>query len=197
MDGRIGPRMDRTRRKVLDAANALLEEVGFGQVTIEDISARSGVARSTLYRHWRTRDDILRDAFSVRAIGPEDTEDSLLPALTTYARAFVHGLEHVWGRAALTLSVSALDDPAQRGVQQVFVEGYRRDVAELVDRAVRRGELDPAVAVDLDAVVLALVAPLFYTFLFGERPVPEAVADAAAARAHALVVGGAASDGAR
>lgn len=183
MDGRIQPRIARTRQKVLDAANELLEELGFGRVTVEHVSARSGVSRSTMYRHWRSLDDILRDAFSARALGPDDDGAGLLEAFRTYARAFAHGLEHVWGVAAATLSVSALTDPAQRAVQQVFVSGYRRDVATLLARARRRGEV--GADVDVDAVVVDLIAPLFYAFLFDARPLTPEVADAAARRAHA------------
>lgn len=60
------PRIAKTRKRVLDAAWELLTEVGFDGVTVELVSTRSGVARSTLYRHWDTKSEILRDAFSGR-----------------------------------------------------------------------------------------------------------------------------------
>ena len=40
---------------MLDAALALLVERGYGEVTIEAVAARSGVAKSTIYRHWPGR----------------------------------------------------------------------------------------------------------------------------------------------
>ena len=55
MDSRIA----RTRAAVLRSATDLLVEGGPSAVTIDAIVARSGVAKSTIYRHWESRDDIL------------------------------------------------------------------------------------------------------------------------------------------
>ena len=49
------PRIERTRRVVLDAALSLLIERGYGELTIEAVAAESGVAKSTIYRHWPSR----------------------------------------------------------------------------------------------------------------------------------------------
>lgn len=63
----VDPRVARTRSRVLGAAWELLDEVGFDGVTVELVSERSGVARSTMYRHWRTMPELLRDAFAAQA----------------------------------------------------------------------------------------------------------------------------------
>ena len=67
MDAAIGPqcdpRIERTRRLVLEATVAHLAEFGYGAVTIEAVAARSGVAKSTIYRHWPGRVELIRDAF--------------------------------------------------------------------------------------------------------------------------------------
>jgi AcrR family transcriptional regulator len=171
---------------VLGAAWELLNEVGFDGVTVELVSERSGVARSTLYRHWRTMPELLRDAFAAQAARPTaavDADDGLA-ALTAYAQAVAVGLTDVWGRAAVTLAVSAAVDPEQRQVQRVFVDGTRRDLRQVVDRGRATGELDPDV--DADAVVDRLldlvIAPQFYRYQFTEEPVSRAQA-AALARA--------------
>ncbi len=61
--GPCDPRIERTRRLVLEATLALLAESGYGAVTIEAVAARSGVAKSTIYRHWPGRVELIRDAF--------------------------------------------------------------------------------------------------------------------------------------
>lgn len=55
------PRIARSRARVLDAARELLVELGLTGVTVDAISERSGVAKSTLYRHWDSRNDLLVD----------------------------------------------------------------------------------------------------------------------------------------
>ena len=57
------PRIERTRRVVLDATITLLIEGGYRTVTMEAVAAASGVAKSTIYRHWSNRDTLISDAF--------------------------------------------------------------------------------------------------------------------------------------
>ena len=172
MSIRPDPRLARTRARALAAAYELLLEVGFGQVTMDGVSARSGVAKSTLYRHWTTRDDLLREAFSRRALAGTAGGSDLASSLASYARAFAEGLETAWGRAAASLAVDALDDPEQRRAQQVFVTGYTADLHGLVDAAVERGEIERP---DRAGEVLdRLVGALFYRFLFVPAPLDRA-----------------------
>src|SRR5579871_4109881 len=49
------PRSATSRRAVLDAAYAILVKVGLGGFSVEAVAARSGVARSTVYRWWPTK----------------------------------------------------------------------------------------------------------------------------------------------
>src|ERR1043165_2745639 len=48
-------RSERARRDVLDVTAGLVAEVGVEAVTIEEVSARSGVAKTTIYRHWPSK----------------------------------------------------------------------------------------------------------------------------------------------
>ncbi len=182
------PRVARTRERVLGAAWELLNEVGFDGVTVELVSARSGVARSTMYRHWRSMPELLRDAFATQATANGDTEGCTATgaaALQAYARAFAVGLCDQWGRAALSLAASAALDPAQRAVQQVFVQGTRRDLRTIVAGSGLPGDVEEAV----DRLVDLVIAPLFYRFQFTERAASPEQAARLAEQAWAAVGG--------
>ncbi|MEX1280276.1 MAG: helix-turn-helix domain-containing protein, partial [Acidimicrobiia bacterium] len=69
LDTATDPRIERTRRVVLGAAVEVVAERGFSGATIDAIAQRSGVARSTIYRHWPDRGDLLLEAVSDR-VGP-------------------------------------------------------------------------------------------------------------------------------
>ena len=56
-------RSEQARLAVLEAADDLLVERGFADLTIEGIAARAGVAKQTIYRWWDSKSDILFDAF--------------------------------------------------------------------------------------------------------------------------------------
>jgi AcrR family transcriptional regulator len=64
------PRTDRTRQHVLSCTARLLAREGADAVTFSRVSQESRVARSTLYRHWRSRDDLLCTA-SLPGFSPE------------------------------------------------------------------------------------------------------------------------------
>ena len=60
---------------ILDAAAEVISDVGFGRASIEAISKRSGVARSTIYRDWPKREDLLLESVGER-IGPMKIADT-------------------------------------------------------------------------------------------------------------------------
>ncbi len=53
------PRRTATRARICEAAGRLFFEAGFGAVTMEHIALASGIQRSTLYLHFREKDEIL------------------------------------------------------------------------------------------------------------------------------------------
>ena len=63
----VDPRVVRTRRDVLAAAREVLLEEGWEGVTVSRVADRSGYARTTLYRHWPQRLDLLRDLIGEEA----------------------------------------------------------------------------------------------------------------------------------
>ena len=69
------PRSEEARRKALAAATDLIVERGVANLTIEEVAARSGVAKTTIYRHWPERASLIID--TVRAtfehVGTPDT----------------------------------------------------------------------------------------------------------------------------
>src|SRR5271154_2815383 len=71
----LDERVRRSRAAVLGATAHLLSERGFAGATVDEISRRSGVAKTTIYRHWPTRTDLLRDACSTLST-PLDTPDT-------------------------------------------------------------------------------------------------------------------------
>src|ERR1019366_2515587 len=55
----LDPRVVRTRTAVLEAAIDLLAERGYSGFSVEGVVEATGIAKTTLYRHWPTRDDLL------------------------------------------------------------------------------------------------------------------------------------------
>lgn len=85
------PRIARTRRDVVAAAAEILLLEGWERVTHAEVARRSGYAKATIYTHWPTRVDLVRDAVDRicdESEHPEPTGDlraDLVAALTDFA----------------------------------------------------------------------------------------------------------------
>jgi AcrR family transcriptional regulator len=166
-------RSERARDEVLQATADLVAEVGLERATIDEIAARSGVAKTTIYRHWPSREALLLDACA--QMGPHfDIQDagSFPRDLRALAERVVEQLL-AGPYAAILLS---LMDAAERNpdlaallaaAQAKLVEAVRTILA----RARGRGELrrlpEPS---DVAAVI---VGPLLYRRLFSHEPLSE------------------------
>src|SRR3954449_12782086 len=53
----VSRRQERGQR-ILDAAATLILRWGYNKTTIDDIARQAGVAKGTIYLHWKTRDEL-------------------------------------------------------------------------------------------------------------------------------------------
>jgi AcrR family transcriptional regulator len=63
---------DRTRHRILEAAEKVFSRDGFQGATTREIAREAQVNEVTLFRHFRSRDDLLRETILYRAIAPEE-----------------------------------------------------------------------------------------------------------------------------
>jgi AcrR family transcriptional regulator len=64
---RPGGRSARVRQDVLAAATELLTEAGYDGLSIEAVAGRAGVHKTTVYRRWPTKADLIADALTARS----------------------------------------------------------------------------------------------------------------------------------
>jgi len=85
---RAGNAMARTRAGLLDGARRAVGTQGTRRTTMNDIAAQAGVAKATLYNHFRTKDDVWSALVEseVRGIADECAELGLVDALAHAAR---------------------------------------------------------------------------------------------------------------
>jgi AcrR family transcriptional regulator len=160
--GVCDPRIVRSRAAVLDATVALLGEVGHGGTSIEAIAERSGVAKTTIYRHWPTRAQLLIDAFhsGVEHVDGEPTGD-LRGDLIRVAGGLGTKLRNPrWSRIMATLIDAAESDPELAGLSAAFTAQRRDVVRKILERGVADGELRPDL--DLELAPLLVGGALFY-----------------------------------
>lgn len=167
------PRSERARRAVLDAACRLFVEGGYPAATIEGIAARSGVAKTTIYRWWPNRPALVVDLLlqiAAEAAPPPDAGKDPIRALRSELHRVAEAMDALPGRLLRSLVGEAQNDPEVRdALLRGLFKPRRRATAEVIRRAqasgaLRRG-IPPLVAVDL------LFGPLFYKKFVRQEPV--------------------------
>ena len=174
----MDPRVARSRESVLQAASELLVEGGYANLTIDGISKRSGVARTTIYRHWDSLPAMLLDIgdHTSGANLPPPTDDPVAD-LRALLSSLAHALDDSdWGRLLPSLVDAAARDPEVREQKREFVAQRRDHARSILARLVAAGRIDAGR--DLSLLVDQLVGPLFYRRLVAHLPVDEAYVDA-------------------
>ncbi|MFD8754669.1 TetR/AcrR family transcriptional regulator [Kitasatospora sp. NPDC059577] len=164
---------------VLTAAIELVEDLGYRAVTIERVAARADVAKSTVYRWWKSKAVLVMDAYraAVEQRMPEPDTGSLADDLTAFATALYGVTAHpVRVRTLRGLMAEAQLDPAFAEPFREWVETRRAVVLALLARGVRRGEL-PAGA-DLQAATDHFFGLFWYRLLVEHQPLEPALAAA-------------------
>ena len=169
----LDERVRRSRTTVLGATAQLLFERGFGGATVDEISRRSGVAKTTIYRHWPTRTDLLRDACSTLST-PLDTPDT--GSFEADMTALMTNLAYLLRSARWTSVLPSIIDAAERdpGIANMYGKlqlGYSAPFETVIQRAMRKGEL--AQNTDTAMLIAALTGPLFYRRWFSREPLTD------------------------
>src|SRR5437764_10050904 len=87
------PRSEEARRAILDGAVDLVEDLGYGQVTMEAIARRAGVSKQTVYRWWPTKAALVLEALNegAAAIAPFPDTGSFEGDVRAFVRRSVAG----------------------------------------------------------------------------------------------------------
>jgi AcrR family transcriptional regulator len=160
------PRSESVRRATLDAALALLEEDGYGRLTMEGIAKRAGVSKQTVYRWWPSPAGVLMEALNelATALVPDTDQGSLERDLRAFIRRTVSGLRR--GAAPLVAGLMAeaqLDEDFARAFREGFLARRRGAMRALLERARDRGEV--AADRDLDLLVEIGFGTIWYRVL--------------------------------
>ena len=171
---RVDPRVARSRQAVLSAASELLAEQGWGRVTIEAVSARSGVARTTIYRHWPEPQHLLAEALdSVMDSCIDPDSGTLRGDLTVILTGLARTLTKSASAGVLTSMIDAAErDPEIAELQRDFTHGRRQASKRALERAAERGEIGGDVDFQLESALIA--GPLFYRRMISREPLSEA-----------------------
>jgi AcrR family transcriptional regulator len=172
------PRGGRSEKAILDATRELLAEGGVRKLTVEGVAARSGVAKTTIYRRWRGKNElalaVLIDMVEQVVATPDlgDTRAELI----SFVDAAVQILgTTLMGRVMQGLVSDLASDPGLATAFQERVVTMRIAEADrLLARGIERGDLRPDTDVELAHELL--FGPVYYRLLLSGAPLDAGLA---------------------
>lgn len=166
---RQDPRIVRTREHALKAALEIVAESGVQGCTFETVSERSGISRTTLYRHWENKSELVADALQASNVdhAAPDTgslRDDMLAAMLQLGKALQ---QTTWGAMVPQLLAAASIDDDMARVQRAASDHHVSVDAKIIKRAIKRGEV--ADDTDPEHAALLFAAPIFYRHLIWKK----------------------------
>ncbi|TFH54058.1 TetR/AcrR family transcriptional regulator [Actinomyces viscosus] len=169
-DGAVSRRRAHTDARLSEAVLQQLATHGYQALTIEGVSRQSGVAKTTIYRRWQSKAEMVFDLVIHRRDARGLTDSGSLAAdIETLAGQVVDLIATEPGRSTLPglLADMAGDPDLTSRLQQSVVAAVRADIEAMVDRASSRGEV--RTGVDIDSLYAALLGvPYVHVHLLGQ-----------------------------
>lgn len=172
--GRGRPRDPSTDDRITTAAAELLLERGFDKTTVDEVAARAGVGKATVYRRWPSKDDLAVSAMErlYDAEFPEPDTGSIRTDLAESYRSVLAFVNSPEGEAFLRMSIA--ESVRDERIAALYRESTlrREEQSRLTfQRAIDRGEVRPDV--DVDSAVQWLGGVITVRAVSG-RPMPTA-----------------------
>ncbi|WP_208029469.1 TetR/AcrR family transcriptional regulator [Rhabdothermincola sediminis] len=156
------PRSEEADVAIFDATRTLFGELGYGALTIEQVAARAGVARSTIYRRFPNKAELvmaaLEAAMPAEPLVPDTgTLEGDLYQLGIGLRELLRSSQ--LGAILPAAMTARSTHPELAALHERFLRRRRRHAVDAVRRGIERGEVradvDPELLIDL------VVGPVF------------------------------------
>jgi AcrR family transcriptional regulator len=161
------PRSAKSHQAMLKAALELLGEVGFENMSIEAISARAGVGKTTIYRRYNSKEELVADAIeSIRqdVVIPDtgNLDNDLDELIENAAQITLSPL----GRQTVAMIISSAASNSQ--FAQIYWTKYLQPRREAFANVVERAKMRNEIQVDVDSGLIfdSMSGIMLYALIF-------------------------------
>lgn len=153
------PRSEKAERAILEATLDLLGEgTGVSELSIEAIAARAGVGKTTIYRRWSNKEDLVVDALAtLKAPVPALAGVSVRDDLVALLEVMRSEAGHVRTRCVMNIAMSESDRFPHlfERFRKIAIEPRRIAMRQVLERGVASGDLRSDLDVGLAMAILS------------------------------------------
>jgi AcrR family transcriptional regulator len=153
------PRSVQAHKAIIDATLELLAEEGFQGLSIEAVAARAGVGKTTIYRRWSSKEELVMEAIrqvqiDVPVMDTGNFRNDLAALLKTVYQGFMAHPYPFLGKLVLKFIGEYQTNPEifQDALTQLIVPRFQRFIHMVKQAQAReeiRGDIDPELVMDL------------------------------------------------
>jgi AcrR family transcriptional regulator len=157
----------RNKNEIVSATTELLENVNYSSLTIEAVAARSGVGKTTIYRWWNHKSDLVFDAFLAKTetLFEFDLTKSIHENFVQQLLTLTSVLESGVGRAMLTVIAEKKEVAAE--FFQTYLAPRRSQTKKMLQTGIDKGEI--GANLDFDIILDMLYGPIYFQFILFNR----------------------------
>ena len=157
----------RNKNEIVGATIELLESINYSSLTIEGVAARSGVGKTTIYRWWKHKSDLVFDAFIAKTetLFEFDLTKSIYQNFVQQLLTLTSVLKSGIGRAVLTVIAE------EKEIAAKFLNDYltprRVETKKILQAGVDKGEIQDNF--DFGIILDMLYGPIYFKFILFNR----------------------------
>lgn len=157
----------RNERKILNSTIELIDSVGYRQLTIEAIAEKAGVGKSTIYRWWDSKEDVVLDAFLMEMEIQFDfnAKEPLSQGFVNNIKKLTYVLDSSLGKAVV--SIVAENEQIAEKFYEKYLEPRRSQAKDILSLAIEKGDIQTNI--DLDILLDMLYGPIYLQILVYKR----------------------------
>lgn len=161
-------------QRVLDAAIHELAQVGYRGFRIEEVAARAEVNKTTVYRRWPTKSELVRDALEATSdrMRVIPNTGSLRSDLLAFGRVFVERATNPLGKSVVRMLAAEGSAPEVIDIVRSLRDRGESASRVVIANALARGELAPGA--DHMVLFYALIGALHHRIIFMNEEADEA-----------------------
>lgn len=159
------PRPKSSTDEILALTFQLIADHDVSGVSVDMVAAKSGVSKATIYRRWRSREELIQATIDgMRRPARDPDTGSLRGDLTTLLNELVEFLNRpVGGKVFAAFLNAAVRNPDLSALNREMTKDVRSVYGKVIRRAIKRGEL--ADDVDIRLLIDILISPFLYCLL--------------------------------
>ncbi len=168
------PRSKKSHQAILAATRETLIESGISGLSIEGVATKAGVGKTTIYRHWKSKEDLISEAIGSLADEIEIPDSG--NAINDFT-AVLDGMAEVANDAAQSSTAAfkrilagLMENPALMAIyKEQFILPRRKALKQIIEKGIARRQIREDI--NIDNLIDMVGGSYFYTILINDAPI--------------------------